>query len=243
MPANQLKVQKGSHCIFPNITLMDAFCFLCHICHSEDKPESKCFFKSLSNRVFISPMCLPFTSRRGCSRRAASKGRPAGRWVGKPESRRDNGPGSPGRWLRGRASNLPGSSQAFPAALGRETLRRGAWRPGWGWPWWKLPEPWKAKRKRRATSQPCEENGMCDIKTQNGRLTLVGGVWRRPPREPEWEPGWSLARSWWGRCSSAARPGRGRPPASAPSSPAPCPRPSAAFRKQHNPQVTKRHYN
>lgn len=48
MSAYHQKVQKGSHCIFHNInvffqTLMDFFFFICHICHSEDKPENKCF--------------------------------------------------------------------------------------------------------------------------------------------------------------------------------------------------------
>lgn len=74
-------------------------------------------------------------------------------------------------------------------------------------------------------------------------ITSVRGVWRRLPPAPGWEPGWSPVRSWWGRCSPAEQPGRARPPASAPSSPAPCPHLSAAFEKQHNLQVTLQHYN
>lgn len=48
LSAYHQKVRKSSHCIFHNInavfqTLWWIF-FICHICHSEDKPENKCFF-------------------------------------------------------------------------------------------------------------------------------------------------------------------------------------------------------
>lgn len=129
--------------------------------------EQMFFVFSPSPTVFISPMWLPFTSRRGCSRKAASMGRPVGQWVGKPESHRDNGPGFPVRWLTGRASNPPGSSQAFPAALGRKTLRKGVWRLGWGWPWWRLREPWKAKKKKSEVTHLCAQNRMRDRKTRD----------------------------------------------------------------------------
>lgn len=132
------------------------------------------WFFSHSPTVFISPLWPSFTSRRGCSRKAASMGKPVRQWVGRPESHRDNGPGSPVRWLTGRASNPPGSSRAFPAALGRKTLRKGAWRPGWGGPWQRLGGPWKAKEKKKdEVSHSCAQKRMRSRKTR-GWLWPVG---------------------------------------------------------------------
>lgn len=109
-----------------------------HISYSQDKLERTPVSPHDSLR---SPVWLAFTSRRGCSRKAASKDIPVGLWEGKPESRTGSGPGCPARWPTGRATNLPGSWQALPAALGRKTQKRGACRLGWGWPGWRLTEP------------------------------------------------------------------------------------------------------
>ena len=94
-------------------------------------------------------MSLASTSRRGCSRKAASRDTPAGLWAGKPESRTGSGRGCPARWLTGRAANHPGSWQAPPAVLGRKRQKRGACTPGWGWPGWRLIEPWEEKKKKK----------------------------------------------------------------------------------------------
>lgn len=94
------------------------------------------------------PTGLTSTSRRGCSRKAASKDRPAGLLVGRPESRTGSDPGCLVRWRTGRAPNLLRSWWAFQAALGRGRLKRAEWRLGWGRPRWKLTEAWVEKKER-----------------------------------------------------------------------------------------------
>lgn len=84
----------------------------------------------------VVPQDWLFTSRRGCSRKATSKDRPAGLLVGRPESRTGSDQGCPVRWRTGRAPNLLGSWWAFQSALGRGRLKRAEWRLGWGRPRW-----------------------------------------------------------------------------------------------------------
>lgn len=89
--------KKGVTASFPNQLQTFLFFFSNHSsgfnCHLHIPPVKT----NLRNNAFSGPAGLAPTSRRGCSRKAANKDRPAGLLAGKPENRRGSGPGCPAR--------------------------------------------------------------------------------------------------------------------------------------------------